>query len=145
MDEIVFLCTGNTCRSPMAEGFWKALGGEEKTGLRAASAGLFTADGMLASENAVLAARELGAELAAHRSRQVTRALAEGAKYLVCMTGAHCDRLTEAFPDCKDKIYALAPRDIDDPFGGGIAVYRAAARQIYDAVAALITRLEAQA
>ena len=40
MDKIVFICTGNTCRSPMAEGFFRALGGEEKTGLAALSAGM---------------------------------------------------------------------------------------------------------
>ena len=144
MDKIVFLCTGNTCRSPMAEGFWRVLGGEEKTGLAASSAGLFTADGMPASAGALTAARERGAELSAHRSRQVTKEIAEDAKYLVCMTGAHCDRLEELFPACKDKIYALAQRDIDDPFGGGIEVYRTAAAQIYDAVAALIARMEAR-
>ena len=42
MDKIVFICTGNTCRSPMAEGFFRALGGEKKTGLAALSAGMYT-------------------------------------------------------------------------------------------------------
>lgn len=49
MDKIVFICTGNTCRSPMAEGFFRALGGEEKTGLAALSAGMYTSDDLPAS------------------------------------------------------------------------------------------------
>ena len=72
MDKIIFICTGNTCRSPMAEGLFRAHGGEEKTGLTAASAGLFTQDGMPASQNAVTSAAELGADITAHRSRMLT-------------------------------------------------------------------------
>ena len=88
MDKIVFICTGNTCRSPMAEGFFRALGGEEKTGLAALSAGMYTSDGLPASGNAVTAAAELGADITSHRSRMLTPELAREAKYLVCMTGA---------------------------------------------------------
>lgn len=46
MEQIIFICTGNTCRSPMAEGLFRAHNGEEKTGLTAASAGLYTENGL---------------------------------------------------------------------------------------------------
>ena len=110
MEQIIFICTGNTCRSPMAEGLFRAHNGEEKTGLTAASAGLYTENGLPASANAVAAAGERGADLSAHRSRQLTAEMAENAKYLVCMTGAHYDRLCELFPDCADKISRCCPR-----------------------------------
>ena len=141
MDKIVFICTGNTCRSPMAEGFFRALGGEEKTGLTATSAGLYTENGLPASANAVAAAGERGADLSAHRSRQLTAETAEHAKYLVCMTGAQYDNLCAAFPDCADKIFTLLPEDISDPFGGGLATYRRSAAEIDKGVQAIIESL----
>ncbi|MDO4269981.1 MAG: low molecular weight protein arginine phosphatase [Eubacteriales bacterium] len=141
MNEIIFICTGNTCRSPMAEGLFRSHGGEEKTGLTAVSAGLFTQDGLPASQNAQTAAKELGADLSRHRSRLLTPEMARGAKYLVCMTGAHYDTLCERFPDCRDKIFTLLPTDISDPFGGDLETYRRAAAEIDRAAKSVITQL----
>ena len=141
MDKIIFICTGNTCRSPMAEGLFRAHGGEDKTGLTAASAGLFTQDGMPASQNAVAAVAELGADITAHRSRMLTPDMARDARYLVCMTGAHYDRLCELFPECADKIFTLTKQDISDPFGGDLETYRRAAAEIDAGVRSIIERL----
>lgn len=143
MDYIIFICTGNTCRSPMAEGLFRAHGGEEETGLAAASAGLFTQDGLPASGNAVTAAKELGADISAHRSRMLTHEMAQSARYLVCMTGAHYDRVCELFPDCADKVFTLTQRDVSDPFGGDLETYRRAAAEIDEGVRSIIGRLSA--
>lgn len=143
MDNIIFICTGNTCRSPMAEGLFRAHGGKEKTGLAPASAGLFTQDGIPASENAVTAAKELGADISAHRSRMLTHEMAQSARYLVCMTGAHYDRVCEMFPDCADKVFTLTQRDVSDPFGGDLDTYRRAASEIDAGVRSIIERLSA--
>lgn len=142
MEQIIFICTGNTCRSPMAEGLFRALDGPARTGLTAASAGLFAHDGLPASEHAVRAAGELGADLSAHRARQLTPEMAKQARYLVCMTAAHYDRLVEAMPWAQDKIFTLAPEDVADPFGGDLDTYRACAVQLRDAVGRLIENLE---
>lgn len=143
MDYIIFICTGNTCRSPMAEGLFRAHGGEQETGLAAASAGLFTQDGLPASDNAVTAAKELGADISAHRSRMLTHEIAQSARYLVCMTGAHYDRVCELFPDCADKVFTLTQRDVSDPFGGDLETYRRAAAEIDEGVRSIIGRLSA--
>lgn len=143
MDHIIFICTGNTCRSPMAEGLFRAHGGEQETGLAAASAGLFTQDGLPASDNAVTAAKELGADISAHRSRVLTHDMAQSARYLVCMTGAHYDRVCELFPDCADKVFTLTQRDVSDPFGGDLDTYRRAAAEIDEGVRSIIGRLGA--
>ena len=63
MEQIIFICTGNTCRSPMAEGLFRAHNGEEKTGLTAASAGLYTENGLPASANAGLPQPENAARI----------------------------------------------------------------------------------
>lgn len=141
MEQIIFVCTGNTCRSPMAEGLFRAHGGEEKTGLRAASAGLFTQDGQAATENARQAAGELGADLSAHRSHLLTAQDVKAARYLVCMTGAHYDMLCARYPDSADKVFTLLPTDISDPFGGDLATYRRAAAEIDRGAKIVITQL----
>lgn len=141
MDTIIFICTGNTCRSPMAAGLFRTHDGEARTGLTAYSAGLFTQDGLPASRNAIAAAAELGTDLSAHRSRMLTPKMAQDARYLVCMTGAHYEHLCELCPECTDKIFTLTQQDIADPFGGDLAVYRAAAAQIDAGVQAIIERL----
>ncbi|MBS5149861.1 MAG: low molecular weight protein arginine phosphatase [Butyricicoccus pullicaecorum] len=142
MEQIVFICTGNTCRSPMAEGLFRAMNGQVRTGLQAQSAGLFAHDGLPASENAILAAGEYGADLTAHHARQLDEQIARNASYLVCMTAAHYDRLVEKFPWAEDKVFTLAAKDVADPFGGTLETYRACAAQLKDDVAALIENLE---
>lgn len=141
MNDIIFICTGNTCRSPMAEALFRAQGGEQKTGLVAASAGLYTRDGQPASDNAALAASELGADLSAHRAQMLTDEQTREARYLVCMTGAHFNALRARLPDCADKLFTLLSEDVADPFGGDLQTYRAAAAQIEKGVAAVIERL----
>ena len=141
MDKIVFICTGNTCRSPIAEGLFKALNGEQKTGLEAVSAGIFTNNGIPASENAVIVAKELGADISNHKSQMLNGNIVNDAKYLVCMTGAHYDQILLKFPNVSDKLFTLSPTDIDDPFGGNIDEYRSCATQIKSAVESIIERL----
>ena len=144
MEQIVFVCTGNTCRSPMAEGLFRVLDGQARTGLCAQSAGLFVHDGMPASENTVLAAKEYGADLTAHQARQLSEEMVRQAKYLVCMTAAHYDRLVEAFPWAEDKVFTLAQEDVADPFGGTLETYEACAAQLRTCIQALIESLEKQ-
>ena len=143
MATILFICTGNTCRSPMAEGFFRCQGGEERTKLTAASAGLYTTGGMPASEFADTAARERGADISAHRSQMLNEEVLNNAKYIFCMTAAHYDCLLEQYPQAKEKAYLLADEDIDDPFGGNLMTYRSAADEIYEAVRTIISKLAA--
>lgn len=142
MDKMIFICTGNTCRSPMCEAFFRLHDGTARLGLAAESAGLFTADGLPASENAVIAARERGATLEGHTSRRLTAQIAADARYLVCMTSAHYDRLLERYPQYADKIFTLDKTDLGDPFGGDLETYRRSAAQLDEAVERLIERLE---
>lgn len=141
-DQLIFICTGNTCRSPMAEGFFRVLGGEDRLQLLASSAGTFTDGGIPASKNAIIAAHELGAEISAHRSRRLTAEMVEQAKYVVCMTMAHLERVKTEFPEAEAKLYTLSQRDVQDPFGGNLDCYRETAKQIHDAVEQLIVRME---
>lgn len=142
MDKIVFICTGNTCRSPMAEGLFKAMDGENKTGLKAVSAGVFTVDNLPASEYAITASGELGADISNHKSQVINDSIINDAKYIVCMTASHYDKILEKYPDVNDKLFTLMPADVDDPYGGTLDDYRKCASQIQKGISSIIERLK---
>jgi len=124
----------------MAEVFFNALAAKRGAAARARSAGLAALDGVPASHNAILAADELGADIAAHRSRQVSRDMAESADVVYCMTGAHLRGMAERYPEYKDKFVMLAQSDIADPYGGDEEIYLRCAGEIYVAVEDILDR-----
>lgn len=121
--KILFVCTGNTCRSPMAAGLFKRMLREGGIPVQAESAGLAAAAGEPAAANAVTAAAEHGADLSAHRARQVDAALVAASSAVYTMTPAHLRTLEAMFPAQRGKFHVLG-HGIPDPFGGGIDVYR---------------------
>lgn len=130
MKNIVFVCTGNTCRSPMAEGYLKS---KKPTGYEIISRGLAT-DGSPAAQSSVNVMLEAGIDITKHISKQMSYADAEKADVIVCMSASHADTL-EALGIDKLKCYVLG---IPDPFGGDIETYRACRDNIFEAVDELI-------
>lgn len=143
-DLIVFVCTGNTCRSPMCAALFNAL--YQDTGFRAESCGL-AADGSPISPNAIAALLHRGIKATpdndypAHRARPAEEALLARAKRIVGITSRHAMELLFRFPSCATKITAM-PKDIADPFGGDETAYDACLRDIEEALALLFPREE---
>jgi protein-tyrosine phosphatase len=126
---VVFVCTGNTCRSPMAEGMFRKMladhlqcAEEDLTdrGFVILSAGLATTPGMPASPDAVELLREDGIDLTVHHSQSATSDLLWVADHVVTMTQSHRDSIAARMPDIVPRVRLLSPdgSDVCDPFGG---------------------------
>jgi protein-tyrosine phosphatase len=148
---IVFVCTGNTCRSPLAEGLCKARLAERlgctvaelpARGYRVMSAGLAAPAGLPAAEEAVAVAQALGADLGQHVSRPLSAELAMQADHLLAMTAGHLRALTEHFPTTvRPRLLSSGGDDVADPIGQSREVYEACAQQLRGHVDSLVESL----
>ncbi|PGS52724.1 low molecular weight protein arginine phosphatase [Bacillus sp. AFS041924] len=125
MKKILFVCTGNTCRSPMAEALLRHHGNEL---YQVQSAGVFAMSGEPASQNAILALKNKGIETN-HSSQQVNEELLEWSSNVLSMTSSHKQMLVSKFPQYKEKIFTFyeylngQSKDISDPYGGSLSIY----------------------
>ena len=131
MTQVLFVCTGNICRSPMAEVLLRReVANRGLHGLTVGSAGTGAWDGAPASEGAYLVSLEHGLDLSAHRARLVTRSIVDQADLILAMAEHHMARLRELDAGSRSMLLgAYAGRgpgetDVDDPFGGDIETYR---------------------
>ena len=127
---VLFVCTGNTCRSPMAEiianSFFKHAG----IAARASSCGVFAVPHAPASKNAVAA---VGDALLPHKSRGINFKIIEDAHLVICMTAGHKAAILAGFDNAGHKVFTFAELgfgDVPDPFGGDAAMYAACAKSL---------------
>ena len=128
---ILFVCTGNICRSPMAEYLLKHRLGSGSD-WQVLSAGTHAYDGMRGSRAAVEALKELKIDMNGHLSRPLTRELVDAASLIVVMTASHLAHLRAEYPGVIEKAFLLKSfragagrgADVEDPIGASVAVYR---------------------
>lgn len=135
--KVCFVCTGNTCRSPMAAAMYNHLNkGSDRF---AVSMGLYAYDGMPISGNAAAALEEAGIvsdrdnPYRDHRARSVNEDILAGCDYIVGISEAHTLELISRFPAIASKIYSM-PKAISDPYGGGLEVYKACLAEITEGI-----------
>ncbi len=145
--KVLFVCTANICRSPMAQAIFDALAEDGGLPFRAESAGTAALEGRTIAPNAVAALEEAGIYPGAHRARRVTEAMIEEAGLVLAMTPQHAATLRRLGGNPAGGIHALpeyamgVQEGIPDPYGLTMAAYRSTLRQIYEHVERVVGRL----
>ena len=150
MKNVLFVCTGNICRSPIAEGFFRRLTGNRKD-IEVASAGVHAVRGQPPSVYAVEVCAEEGTDISDLRSQPLTGALVDRATHIFAMTGAHLETIQTLFPQSAEKTFLIREfeqpgttvwRDVPDPIGLGREVYEDCARIIKNALPSVLAFVE---
>ncbi len=140
---ILFVCTGNTCRSAMAAALFNKIAIEKNLDVRIESAGLFANDGQPASNEAIIVMKKYDIDLLGHHSQSINTELIEKSDLILTMTAAHKmvlepSKQGKTFTLCE---YAGIDKDIDDPYGGDVSEYEECAKELYDALLKVAEKL----
>ena len=150
MKNVLFVCTGNICRSPIAEGLFRRLIGNRKD-IEVVSAGVHAVRGQPPSLYAVQVCAEEGTDISGLRSQPLTATLVDQATHIFAMTGAHLETIQALFPHTAEKTFLLREfeepgttvwREVPDPIGLGREVYEHCARIIKNALPSVLAFVE---
>jgi len=130
--KIMFVCFGNTCRSPMAEGaLRKIIENQNIPGVDVYSSGTSGGIGFEATPYAVEAAKIWEADISAHRSQPLTAEIIDRTDLILAMERSHCQEVLRLVPEAEDKVFLLkkfpvsgcSGEGVDDPIGGSLDMY----------------------
>ncbi|HHW37746.1 MAG TPA: low molecular weight protein arginine phosphatase [Bacillales bacterium] len=144
MRKILFICTGNTCRSPMAEAIFKH---KTKNRFEVRSAGIFAHDGSSASAHSIAILKNQSIPID-HKSKQLTTELVAWSDLILTMGNSHKQLIRQRYPKASEKVYSLKEyalnrqADIADPFGGTLNDYEKTFKEIDEAILKLIEKLD---
>ncbi|MBY0145257.1 low molecular weight protein arginine phosphatase [Neobacillus niacini] len=145
MQRILFVCTGNTCRSPMAEAILKS---KKIDGLEVKSAGIYAATGSEASAHAKKVLDDHHIEHN-HSSTMLNKDSVQWADLILTMTGSHKNAILQQYPDSAGKVFTLKEFtgekyavDVVDPFGGNLAIYQETFQELDNLIKQAIEKIQ---
>ncbi len=152
MKQILFVCTGNSCRSVMAEGLFRKLANAKAGEYTAASAGIGATDGFPATQETVRAMKAEGVDMSGHQSRRLTAEMIRSAHKILAMEMMHKQWILDLVPEARDKVQLLAEYsskeqhrlsdiNIPDPIRMSESFYKNVLTVIRDCVANLVKTL----
>lgn len=142
--EILFVCTGNTCRSPMAEAILKYLSKKNNLDLNAKSAGIFARENGPIAINSIEVMRDFDIDISNYTSNSIDNLDFNDIDIILTMGKSHKEILIDRYPYLRKKIFLLndyafgIEEDIRDPFGGDLREYKSVLDEIYKAILAII-------
>lgn len=148
--KIMFICTGNTCRSAIAEAMLKKMAQENNKKVEVFSSGIFTNGGEMASPNAIEVMKKYNIDLTSHRSTNIKDAHLEDMDVILCAMQGHKERIIRLYPNLKEKIYTIREYadlakekgpDINDPWGLEIENYNRCVKEIEECLQVIIKKL----
>jgi protein-tyrosine-phosphatase len=146
--KIMFICTGNICRSAMAHWLMKKKLQEKNiNNIDVYSSGIYAENGDTSTDEAIEVMEEYGVDLKQHRATLTTNSNIKEMDLILCMTTSHKQNLIQMYPNLTNKIYTLKEYvgmdeiNIQDPWGYGIATYRYCAAEIDTCLNKLIDKL----
>lgn len=149
--KIMFICTGNICRSAMADWLMKKkLEEKNMQNVEVCSSGIFAMKDDISTDEAIEVMEEYGVNLKQHRATPTQKSNIEQMDLVLCMTLSHKQTLINSYPNMKEKIYTLKEYvgmsengiDIKDPWGYGLATYRFCTAEIDTALDKLIEKIQ---
>lgn len=154
---ILFVCTGNTCRSPMAEGMFKSLLKENNIdNIIAGSAGISAFEGDSANEKAIYTLKNKGIDISEHKSMQLTKEIIKNSDLILTMTMGHKKMIANALPEYSSKVFTIKEYvyiksnedltgknlDIADPYGLDYYIYEKCAEEIEENLKKIIRTMD---
>lgn len=142
---VLFVCTGNVCRSPMAEGYLRRMAEEAGAEIEVGSAGLGAMDGMAPSRNSVVAMGEEEIDISRQLSRMLTPEMVESHTHLFGLGSGHVEAIQSYFPEAAEKTFVLREfvsngldLEVPDPIGGDLDEYRLTRNLIKEAMPSVL-------
>jgi len=148
--KVLIICTGNICRSPMAEVMIRSLlTNKQREVIKLSSAGTNSPGGISAEPYAIQAMKDFGVDITGHRSRSLKREMVLESNLILVMEHIHAQLIKKMAPHYKDKVRLLkefgpnkAPEDVFDPYGGSLADYQECATTIKECLQGVMSFIE---
>lgn len=147
--KIMFVCTGNICRSAMAEVIFKKMAEEKNKNIEVYSCGTTAYTGDWSTEDAIEVMKEYQIDLKKHRATNIRESKIEEMDLILCATRTHKYSVINSYPQLKEKVYTIkeyaqedtTSLDISDPWGNSIQIYRQCAEEIKESLEKIIEKI----